>query len=324
MVTGVTGQDGRYLVDHLRRSGYDVYGLVHRTAAESLLFEESELIRCYGNILDQVSLIRALDAAQPDEVYNLAAAEPPSVPLEAELAMRVNGLGVLQILEAVRIVNGLSASGAKPSGQTRIFQASSAAMFGRPDKEPQDESTKLAPVDPFGSAKAYGHMMTRTYRHKYGMHASAGIMFNHESPRRKPHHFARHVAAVAVMISRGARRHVSLKDLDRRVEWGFSADHMRAAHAIIGQPEAGDYVVGVGETHSYREFVELAFAHVGLNWEEHVRPAPGPPTSSGGKELRADATKALTRLGWRHSTSFEELVMSMVEAERARVSASTT
>src|SRR5581483_5627397 len=270
-----------------------------------------------GDLLDQGSLIGAVQRVQPDEVYNLAAIS--FVPVswnQAELTGEITGLGVLRMLEAVRIVEGVTASsGGGGAGRIRFYQASSSEMFGKVRETPQNEGTAFYPRSPYGVAKVYGHYITVNYRESYGMHASSGILFNHESPRRGLEFVTRKITNGVARIKLGKQRELLLGNLDARRDWGFAGDYVRAMHLMLQQPEADDYVVGTGETHSVREFVEIAFRHVGLDWQEYVRSDPRFMRPAEVDHLTADATKARRVLGWAPKTSFQQLVTMMVDAD---------
>jgi len=254
---------------------------------------------------------------QPDEVYNLAAIS--FVPLswnQAELTGEITGLGVLRMLEAIRIVEGASLS-SRRAGRIRYYQASSSEMFGKVRETPQNERTPFHPRSPYGVAKVYGHYITMNYRESYGMHASSGVLFNHESPRRGLEFVTRKITNAVARIKLGKQRELPLGNLEARRDWGYAGDYVQAMHLMLQQPEADDYVVGTGEPHSVREFVEAAFGHVGLDWQEYVRRDPRFERPAEVDYLEADATKARQVLGWRPNTSFPELVAMMVDADLA-------
>jgi GDPmannose 4,6-dehydratase len=326
LITGITGQDGMYLAEHLLAEGYRVYGLLRgqnnpkRERLDALL-PAVELVE--GDLLDQGSLISAVQRLQPDEVYNLAAIS--FVPVswnQAELTGEITGLGVLRMLEAVRIVEGVTASSGGPrAGRIRFYQASSSEMFGKVRETPQNERTAFYPRSPYGVAKVYGHYITVNYRESYGMHASSGILFNHESPRRGLEFVTRKITNGVARIKLGKQRELLLGNLEARRDWGFAGDYVQAMHLMLQQPAADDYVVGTGETHSVREFVEIAFGHVGLDWQQYVRSDPRFMRPAEVDQLTADATKAREVLGWAPKTSFQQLVTMMVDADLAIESA---
>jgi len=319
LITGITGQDGTYLAEYLLQLGYKVYGLIRgqnnpkREWVERLL-PDVELV--HGDLLDQASLIAALEYTKPDEVYNLAAVS--FVPLswnQAELTGEVTGLGVLRMLEAIRIVGGSGRRNGQRVNPIRFYQASSSEMFGKVRETPQNERTPFHPRSPYGVAKVYGHYITVNYRESYDIYACSGILFNHESPRRGPEFVTRKISMGVARIKLGKQRELVLGNLDARRDWGFAGDYVKAMHLMLQQPEPDDYVVGTGESHSVREFAELAFAYVGLDWRDYVRTDPRFMRPAEVDHLLADATKARTVLGWRPTVSFRELVEMMVEAD---------
>ncbi|HLI27003.1 MAG TPA: GDP-mannose 4,6-dehydratase [Chloroflexota bacterium] len=319
LITGITGQDGTYLAEYLLGLGYRVYGVIRgqnnpkREWIETLL-PDVELIE--ADLLDQGSLISAVSRVAPDEVYNLAAIS--FVPVswnQAELTGEITGLGVLRVLEAIRIVEGVTASSSTPRGRIRFYQASSSEMFGKVRETPQNERTPFHPRSPYGVAKVYGHYITVNYRESYGMHASSGILFNHESPRRGLEFVTRKITNGVARIKLGKQRELALGNLDARRDWGFAGDYVKAMHLMLQQDEPDDYVVGTGVAHSVREFVEAAFSHVGLDWREYVRIDPRFVRPAEVETLTADPRKAREKLGWQPTTSFEELVRMMVDAD---------
>ncbi len=321
LITGITGQDGLYLAEYLLAQGYEVYGLVRgqnnpkRQIVEALL-PQVHIVE--GDLLDQASLIAAIQRVEPDEVYNLAAVS--FVPVswnQPELTGEVTGLGVLRMLEAIRIVSGISPSRPRSVGRDgiRFYQASSSEMFGKVRESPQNEKTPFYPRSPYGVAKVYGHYITMNYRESYGLFACSGILFNHESPRRGPEFSTRKISRGAARIKLGLQKELALGNLDSKRDWGFAGDYVRAMHLMLQQPEPDDYVVGTGEAHSVREFAELAFRHVGLNWEDYVRVDPQLTRPAEVDYLRADAAKARQKLGWVPTVTFAELVRMMVDAD---------
>lgn len=320
LITGITGQDGSYLAECLLDRGYEVWGLVRgqanpRVSRVRRLLRDVALVR--GDLLDQGSLISAVEKVQPDEVYNLGAIS--FVPMsweQAELTGEVTGMGVLRMLEAIRVCSGVSSSRTPAeSGQIRFYQASSSEMFGQVRETPQTEITPFHPRSPYGVAKAYGHFLTQNYRESYGMFAVSGILFNHESPRRGAEFVTRKVSLGAARIKLGLADHLRLGNLEACRDWGYAGDYVRAMHLMLqaGQPE--DYVIGTGRTHTVRELVEAAFAAVGLDWERHVVTDRSLHRPAEVDLLCADPKKAREQLGWEPSVSFEELVAMMVESD---------
>ena len=321
LITGITGQDGTYLAEHLLSLDYRVYGLIRGQANPKRQLIETLLpdVRIVeGDLLDQTSLINAIQRVEPDEIYNLAAVS--FVPVswnQPELTGEVTGLGVLRMLEAIRVVEGASTSRPAPptAGRIRFYQASSSEMFGKVAVTPQNEQTPFYPRSPYGVAKVYGHYITVNYRESYGIFACSGILFNHESPRRGPEFVTRKISRAAARIKLGKQKELVLGNLDAHRDWGFAGDYVRAMHLMLQQPEPDDYVVGTGEAHQVREFVDLAFRHVGLNWQDYVRSDSQFSRPAEVDHLLADATKARQKLGWQPTVSFQELVQMMVEAD---------
>ena len=313
LITGITGQDGSYLAELLLAKGYHVIGMVRRSS--TLNFErighlQDQLELVPGDLLDEVSMIQILRAQRPDEVYNLAAQSFVQTSFgQPVLTGETTALGVTRMLDAIRLADH----------DVRFYQASSSEMFGKVVEVPQRESTPFYPRSPYGVAKVYGHWITVNYRESYGMHASSGILFNHESPRRGLEFVTRKIANGVARIKLGLDRELRLGNLDAQRDWGFAGDYVDAMWRMLQQPEPGDYVVSTGETHSVREFCELAFGHVDLDWTDHVvvderffRPAEV-------DLLVGDASHARRVLGWQPSTTFTELVHSMVDADLVNV-----
>ncbi len=319
LITGITGQDGSYLAEHLLAEGYEVWGLVRgqsnpRVPRVRQLLRDVRLVS--GDLLDQGSLISAVEQVQPDEVYNLGAIS--YVPMswqQAELTAEVTGMGVLRMLEAIRVYSGVSASRPAPRGQIRFYQASSSEMFGKVRESPQNEGTPFHPRSPYGVAKAYGHFLTQNYRESYGMYAVSGILFNHESPRRGAEFVTRKVSLGAARIKLGMEKELRLGNLTARRDWGFAGDYVQAMHLMLGQEEPEDYVVGTGMTHSVQELVQLAFDAAGLDWREHVDSDPALIRPAEVDVLCADPSKARGQLGWEPKIQFAELVGMMVESD---------
>ncbi|MGB6894634.1 MAG: GDP-mannose 4,6-dehydratase, partial [Dehalococcoidia bacterium] len=311
LITGITGQDGFYLAEYLLSLGYDVYGMIRGQANPKRPLVEEALpnVRIMdGDLLDQASLIAMVQKVQPDEVYNLAAIS--FVPLswnQPELTGEITGLGVLRLLEAIRLVSGVSPSRSQSGKGIKFYQASSSEMFGKVRQTPQNEQTPFYPRSPYGVAKVYGHYLTVNYRESYGIFACSGILFNHESPRRGPEFSTRKISQAAVRIKLGKQKDLVLGNLDSRRDWGYAGDYVRAMHLMLQQPEPDDYVVGTGRSHAVRDFVELAFQHVGLPWEEYIRSDPQFMRPAEVDYLLADATKAREKLAWEPTVSFEEL-----------------
>jgi len=313
IVTGVGGQDGSYLAELLLERGYEVVGIVRRldTAYENLAAVRDRLELVQADLLHQDALVAVLRAHRPREVYNLAS--PSFVPLswrEPVATAEFAAVGVTSLLEAIRAVD--------PA--IRVYQASSSEIFGEPAEVPQTEDTRLAPVTPYGVAKAYGHFIIGSYRRRYGLHASCGILYNHESPRRPVDFLPSKVAHAAAAISLGLERELALGDLDAQRDWGYARDYVDAMWRIVQRDEPADYVIATGELHSVRELAEVAFAHVGLDWHEHVRVDES--LKRGQAELHhlvGDASRARRELDWRPSIGFQELVRLLVDAARARL-----
>jgi GDPmannose 4,6-dehydratase len=319
LITGITGQDGSYLAEYLLTQGYEVWGLVRgqsnpRVRRVRQLLAEVRLVR--GDLLDQGSLISAVERVQPHEVYNLAAIS--YVPMswqQAELTGEVTGLGVLRVLEAIRVCSGISASRTPGSGQIRFYQASSSEMFGMVTESPQTERTAFHPRSPYGVAKVYGHFLTQNYRESYGMFAVSGILFNHESPRRGAEFVTRKVSLGVARIKLGVERKLRLGTLSVRRDWGFAGDYVRAMHLMLAQDEPADFVVGTGVTHSVEELVRRAFAAAGLDWRQHVVSDTAFVRLAEVDHLCADPSKVAKELGWEPTVGFDELVTMMVDSD---------
>ena len=315
LITGVTGQDGSYLAEFLLEKGYDVVGMVRRTSHDSYeriehLLDRMEIVA--ADLLDQHSLTVVLQETRPDEVYNLAAQSfVPTSWTQPVLTGEFTALGVTRILEAIRLV--------RPDA--RFYQASSSEMFGKVSETPQRETTPFYPRSPYGVAKVYGHWITVNYRESYDLFAVSGILFNHESPRRGIEFVTRKVTDGVARIKLGQAGELRLGNLDSRRDWGFAGDYVEAMWLMLQQPQARDYVIGTGETHSVRELVELAFGHVGLDYRKHVVIDPRFHRPAEVDLLLADPTKARTELGWKPKVSFPELVAMMVDADLKRLSA---
>jgi len=309
LITGVTGQDGSYLAELLLEQGYEVHGMVRRASTEK--FERIEHLReritlHQGDLLDHRSLVDALRAARPDEVYNLAAMSFVAVSwIQPTLTAEFTGVGVTRLLEALR----------EAAPEARFYQASSSEMFGKVRQTPQNEETPFYPRSPYGVAKAYGHFITVNYRESYELHATSGILFNHESPRRGLEFVTRKITWHAAAIKLGLAQELRLGNLDAKRDWGYARDYVEAMWLMLQQDEPEDFVIATGQTHTVRDCVEIAFDQAGLSPEGHVvldeaflRPAEV-------DLLVGDATKAKRQLGWEPKTSFEQLIRMMVDAD---------
>ena len=310
LITGITGQDGSYLAEHLLEKGYDVYGLIRRSSVVTdqrirHLLGRVELLD--GDLLDQLSLIKAVQQARPDEIYNLAAQSfVPTSWAQAVLTGEFTALGVTKILEAVRLADW----------PIRFYQASSSEMFGKVQEVPQTERTPFYPRSPYGVAKVYGHWITVNYRESYDLFACSGILFNHESPRRGLEFAPRKIARGVARIKLGKQRELRLGNLDARRDWGYAKDYVRAMWLMLQQPSPDDYVIATGETHTVAECVEVAFRHVGIeNWQDHVVVDPALLRPAEVDLLIGNPAKAREQLGWQPEVSFEGLVKLMVEAD---------
>ena len=323
LITGITGQDGGYLAEHLLREGYEVYGLTHGQAnprdrhVRELLGEDVHLVR--GDLLDHASLISVLERVQPDEVYNLAAITyVPMSWTQPELTGEVTGLGVLRMLEAIRVCSGISSS-RTATGQIRFYQASSSEMFGKVRESPQTEQTPFHPRSPYGVAKAYGHYLTQNYRESYGMFAVSGILFNHESPRRGTEFVVRKVTRGVAKIKTGRERVLRLGNLGASRDWGFAGDYVRAMHLMVTASHPQDYVIGTGVARTVEAMVELAFKLADLDWREYVITDAALIRPAEVDYLCADPAKARAELDWHPQVGFDELLSMMIEADMKRL-----
>jgi GDPmannose 4,6-dehydratase len=313
LITGVTGQDGSYLAEFLIAKGYRVVGMVRRTSHDSHqriehLLDRMEIVA--ADLLDQHSLTTVVRDVQPDEVYNLAAQSfVPTSFSQPVLTGEFTALGVTRLLEAIRL--------ARPSA--RFYQASSSEMFGKAAEVPQNERTPFHPRSPYGVAKVYGHWITVNYRESYGLYAVSGMLFNHESPRRGLEFVTRKISDGVARIKRGLAHELRLGNLDARRDWGYAGDYVDAMWRMLQQADPEDYVVGSGATHAVREFVERAFARVGLDWREYVKVDPTLVRPAEVDLLLADPRKARERLGWTPQVGFAELVDMMVDADVERL-----
>jgi GDPmannose 4,6-dehydratase len=314
LIIGIAGQDGSLLAELLLAEGYEVFGVVRQPT--STRFENLEAVRddlelVQADVLHELSLVDVLTSSRPHEVYNLAS--PSFVPMswrQPVLTAEFAAVGCTALLEAIRRVDD----------EIRFYQASSSEIFGEPREVPQNEGTPLSPVTPYGVAKAYAHFITLSYRRRYGLHASSGILYNHESSRRPLDFVTRKVARAAAAISLGLESEVSLGNLDARRDWGFAGDYVRAMWLMLQREEPDDYVIATGESHSVADLASTAFAHVGLDWEEHVRVDES--LQRGKAELHdlvGDASKARERLGWSPTVHFDGLVRHLVDADLERL-----
>jgi GDPmannose 4,6-dehydratase len=309
----VTGQDGSYLAEHLLGLGYRVVGATRRASTDSgsrIAHLRDRIELASADLLDQTSLLALVERYRPDEVYNLAAQSfVPASWEQPVLTGEFTALGVTRLLEAVRL--------AKPDA--RVYQASSSEMFGKVQRVPQDEATPFYPRSPYGVSKLYGHWITVNYRESYGLHASSGILFNHESPRRGLEFVTRKISYGVARIKHGVDRELRLGNVGARRDWGWAPDYVRAMHLMLQRPEPADFVVATGETHAVREFAALAFAAAGLEWEEHVVADPALHRPAEVDLLVGDAARARAALGWAPTVDFPGLVERMVAADLALV-----
>ncbi len=309
LITGITGQDGSYLAELLLSKGYDVVGVHRRSSTvpfERIAHLVDKLTLVAADLLDEASLVRVLRDHRPSEVYNLAAQSFVMTSFaQPVLTGEVTGLGVIRLLDAVLMVD--------PT--IRFYQASSSEMFGQVVESPQSERTPFHPRSPYGVAKVYGHWATVNYRESYQMHASSGILFNHESPRRGLEFVTRKVTNAVARIKLGLADHVDLGNLDSQRDWGYAPDFVRAMWMMLQQDEPGDYVVATGETHSVREFCQIAFERAGLDWEKYVRVDQRHFRPAEVDLLIGDPSRANQVLGWKPEVSFEELVRIMVDSD---------
>ena len=315
LITGITGQDGSYLAEHLLTKGYEVIGVVRRTSHHSYERIEHLIPRIRivaADLLDQHSLTMVLQESQPDEIYNLAAQSfVPTSFTQPVLTGEFTALGVTRILEAVRLV----------CPTARFYQASSSEMFGKVVTTPQNELTPFYPRSPYGVAKLYGHWITVNYRESYGLYAVSGILFNHESPRRGMEFVTRKVSDAAARIKLGLATELRLGNLEAKRDWGYAGDYVDAMWRMLQAPAPQDYVVGTGTTHSVGELVAAAFDHVGLDWRKHVIVDPQFYRPAEVDLLIADPSRIRSELGWKPEVSFEALVKMMVDADLGRLSA---
>ncbi len=313
LITGVTGQDGSYLAELLLAEGYEVFGMVRRLSMENYgriehILDRLQLVE--GDLLDEYSVMDLIDGVRPDEVYNLAAQSfVPTSFSQPMLTAQFNGLGPLRMLEAIRRL--------KPD--TRFYQASTSEMFGKVQEVPQRETTPFYPRSPYGVAKVYGYYITINYRESYGLHASNGILFNHESPRRGLKFVTRKITDGVARIKHGLADELRLGNLEAKRDWGFAGDSARAMWLMLQQDVPDDYVIAMGHEHSVREFCEIAFSHVGLDYSAYVVEDPQFYRPAEVERLLGDPTKAREKLGWTEKVPFDEMVRMMVDADMERV-----
>ena len=317
LITGITGQDGSYLAELLLSQGYAVTGMVRRASTETFEriahFKDRVDLR-QADLLDQFSLVKILDDVQPDEIYNLAAMSfVPTSWTQPVLTGEFTALGVTRLLEAMRMV----------CPKARFYQASSSEMFGKVLETPQTETTPFYPRSPYGVAKAYGHFITVNYRESYNLFALSGILFNHESPRRGKEFVTRKITDAVARIKLGTQKELRMGNLDAKRDWGFAGDYVRAMWLMLQQDVADDFVVATGETHSVREFLQIAFSHVGLNFEDYVVIDPEFIRPAEVELLLGNPAKAREKLGWKPEVSFEQLVTRMVDADMDRQTGKT-
>jgi GDPmannose 4,6-dehydratase len=315
-ITGVTGQDGQHLAEFLHSKGYQVFGMVkgQNNPKAELLRDEFPYVEIVpGDLADLPSLVKAMEFAQPDEVYNLAAISFVALSWnQAELTANLTGTGVLRMLEAVRMVGG------NEMNKIRFYQASSSEMFGKVRETPQSEKTPFHPRSPYGCAKVFGHDITVNYRESYGLWACSGILFNHEGPRRGVEFVTRKVTNAAARISLGLQNELVMGNLDAKRDWGYAGDYVKAMWLMLQQEEPDDYVIATGETHTIEELVQRAFAEVGIDdWQKYVRQDPKFFRPAEVDLLIGDATKARTKLGWKPEVDFPSLVKMMVANDLA-------
>jgi len=312
LITGITGQDGSYLAELLLEKGYEVYGVVRRSSTET--HERIEHIKArvhlvQGDLLDEISLVHTLEQIQPDEIYNLAAQSFVHTSWNQPLLTgEITALGVTRMLDAMRF--------ACPSA--RFYQASSSEMFGAA-KPPQGENTVFHPRSPYAVAKVYGHYLTMNYRESYGLFAVSGILFNHESPRRGKEFVTRKISDAVARIKLGLQKELRMGNLEAKRDWGFAGDYVKAMWLMLQQAEPDDYVIATGESHSVREFLEVAFGRVGLNWKDYVVVDPKFLRPAEVDFLMGDCSKAKQKLGWKPDVTFEGLVHMMVDSDLERV-----
>ncbi len=316
LITGITGQDGSYLAEFLLEKGYEVHGIIRRASSFNTgridhLYKDPHLngVRLflhYGDIADSTNLIKLLYRIQPDEVYHLASQSHVRVSFDIpEYTGDVTALSTIRILEAIR----------ETGGRSKFYQASSSEMFGKTQESPQTETTHFYPRSPYAAAKVYAHWMTVNYRESYGLFASSGILFNHESPRRGETFVTRKITRAVARIKAGLQNKLYLGNLDAKRDWGYAKEYVAAMWLMLQQPAPDDYVIATGQTHSVREFLEAAFSYVDLDWHDFVELDPIYLRPAEVDHLVGDASKAKRLLGWDATVTFEELVRLMVDAD---------
>jgi GDPmannose 4,6-dehydratase len=329
LITGITGQDGSYLAEFLLAKGYDVYGIIRRSSSfntgriDSIYQDphiaDAKLHLVYGDLNDASSMNRILRTIRPDEIYNLGAQSHVRVSFDIpEYTAEITALGAVRLLEAIR------ESGLKP----KFYQASSSEMFGKVQEIPQRETTPFYPRSPYGAAKVYAYWITVNYREAYNLFACNGVLFNHESPRRGETFVTRKITKAAARIKLGMQQELFLGNLDAKRDWGFAGDYVEAMWLMLQQDRADDYVIATGETHTVREFLDVAFGHLGLDWSRHVKSDPRYFRPTEVDLLIGDPSKAVRQLGWKPKVDFRQLAVMMVEAdleaERLRVEGTNT
>ncbi|HLY73581.1 MAG TPA: GDP-mannose 4,6-dehydratase [Planctomycetota bacterium] len=313
LITGITGQDGSYLADFLLEKGYQVHGMVRRSSTEN--FERINHLRNQvtlhqADLLDQLSIIELIKSIRPHELYNLAAQSfVPTSWVQPVLTGEFTAMGVTRVLEAVRLVDR----------KIRFYQASSSEMFGQVQETPQSERTPFWPRSPYGVAKVYGHWITVNYRESYDLFACSGILFNHESPRRGKEFVTRKISHAVASIKLGLQKELRLGNLDAKRDWGFAGDYVRAMWMMLQEKKPDDFVIATGENHTVRDFLEIAFGHVGMHWKKHVVIDPALIRPAEVNTLLGNPAKSRRKLGWKPQVSFPELVRMMVDADLKRL-----
>ncbi len=316
LITGITGQDGSYLAELLLAKGYEVYGIIRRSSSfntgridpiyQDPHVTDARLRLVYGDLNDASSLNKLIRTIQPDEIYNLGAQSHVRVSFDIpEYTAEVTGLGTIRLLEAIR----------ESGVNTKFYQASSSEMFGKVLEVPQRETTPFYPRSPYGAAKVYGHWITVNYREAYGLFACSGILFNHESPRRGETFVTRKITKAAARIKLGLQHELFLGNLEAKRDWGFAGDYVEAMWLMLQQPAPDDYVIATGETHTVKEFLDVVFGHVGLDWKRHVKIDPRYYRPTEVDLLIGDASHAKQKLGWEPKVRFTELAVMMIEAD---------